>query len=154
MVTLIDLLYQGLELACRALDLLVQPGPIYLLIQRKGDDMTEYQATGLFQPVKPADKVTTREMVVTLNGAAQPAVNLPPTANQYDQWFKEGDVIKYTLTDIDQAGNRSIVRETADVTVSDTVPPAQPGEIAVSITGQRETDDPPAPAPASAKKKN
>jgi hypothetical protein len=146
-VTLTDLLYQALELSRRALDSVSGPGPIYLFIRKAGDDMaTEYQATGLFQPVRPGDKVATREVVVTLNGAAQPAVNLPATANQYDQWFREGDRVKYSLTDIDQAGNRSQVRESAEITVADTVPPAQPGELALSVTGQREAEEPTPPA--------
>src|SRR5688572_30491924 len=154
---LTGLLYEALELGRRALDLLTAPGPVYLLIRKVGDDMaTEYQVTGVLPPVNPGDKVTTREVVFTVNGTAQPSVSLPATANQFDQWAKEGDKVKMTLVDIDQAGNRSTARESTETTVSDTVPPHQPGEVQLKITDQREVDDnptPPTPPSAAPKPK-
>lgn len=149
---LTGLLYEALELGRRALDLLTSSGPVYLLIRKVGDGMTEYQVTGILPPVNPSDKVANREVVFTVNGTAQPSVSLPANANQFDQWAKEGDMVKLSLVDIDQAGNRSTVRETAEVAVTDTVPPGQPGEVQLRVTAQREVDDNPTP-PASPKKK-
>ncbi len=135
-MTLTDLLYQGLELARRGLDLLARPGPIYLLV-RRSEMAVEFQVTGMLPPANPGDGVVSRELTVTVN--AVPSVALLPFGTaQHDLWAKEGDVVSMTLVDIDQAGNRSQPSASASIVVSDTIPPGTPGVIGVSITAQRE----------------
>ena len=48
---------------------------------------------------------------------------------------EDGDTLSVTLVDIDDAGNSSEARE-QEFVLSDTIPPAQPGEIGVRVTGE------------------
>ncbi len=89
-------------------------------------------------PAVGASDVAKRELTVTVNGGDPPAVttmNGQPLLSD-EMVFNVNDVLSVTLVDIDGAGNRSQPSAALAYTVTDTVPPPQPGVLSVGEVRQ------------------
>ncbi len=131
------------ELLRCALAELTRPGELYISVTQ-GEDMTEFQVRVLLPATRPGDRVTAREMTVTIDGGTPAVATLAADAAQFDVWAPEDSTVKFSLVDLDAKGNRSTARE-REAAVTDTVAPAQPGELAITTIDQRETPDAPQP---------
>lgn len=135
---------------------LTRPAPLYFLVTHDpafGDNMAnKFQVRVLLPATIPSDNVTTRELSVALNGGTPTVVTLTPDVGSSDFFALEGDKADVSLVDVDQANNRSVAR-TGSLVVSDTVPPHQPGDLAITVVDQVPDDAPVPPAPPQAKKK-
>jgi hypothetical protein len=88
-------------------------------------------------PVLPTPHdVLTRRLSYSIGGADVVTVDMSPTDVLLPGLLGEdGDTLSVTLVDIDDAGNSSEPRE-QEFVLSDTIPPSQPGEIGVRVTGE------------------
>ncbi len=98
--------------------------------------MTQFGLIFSLPPVGAAD-VATRELSVTVNGAAPALTPLPgqPLLTP-EMVFDQDDQLLIVLTDVDGAGNRSLPSNPFSYAVVDDVPPPQPGELGVSAKRQ------------------
>lgn len=88
------------------------------------------------EPAEPND-IASGELSLTIAGGAR--VVIPTTKGQTevtDLEGNDGDNVLATFAYIDDAGNRSLVPSSIDVELSDTIPPANPGELALVVTGE------------------
>lgn len=84
-------------------------------------------------PAPGASDVVQRELSVTVNGADPPLIRTYSNVMQSDTWdFQENDSLACTLTDIDNAGNRSQPSSVFNYDVVDDVPPPQPAELGIA----------------------
>lgn len=101
--------------------------------------------------VAPVDSdVVTRELTVVVNGVEQPVVTYPGSTVDLGVVDVPQDAeVTLRLVDVDDAGNRSDAAELTFVAV-DTLPPATPGALGVSLVGERRVvaETPVAPEPA------
>lgn len=88
-------------------------------------------------PVLPIPHdVEIRRLSYSIAGAEVVTVDMAPTDVLLpDLAGEDGDTLSVTLIDIDDAGNSSEPRQ-QEFVLSDTIPPAMPGEIGVKITGE------------------
>lgn len=94
-------------------------------------------------PVVDAD-VVTRELSVYVNGAdvAREVRAYEPTATDLgDVVVEQGSSVELRVVDVDDAGNRS---EPAVLTfvAEDTLPPAQPGSLGVTLVSETRGEEP------------
>jgi hypothetical protein len=85
-------------------------------------------------PAPGASDVATRELTITVNGGDPPQVKLYPGATLVtdEMIFNQDDTLSITLVDVDGAGNRSPASAAFVYTVTDDVPPPQPGSVGVT----------------------
>lgn len=119
-----------------------KPAPLYFSIDQFGDNMARFKVRVLLPATRPADRVTSREVTITTNGGQPQVQTVAPDAGQFDFFGNEGDSVSVSLVDLDQAGNRSAARN-GTTTITDTIPPQQPGELA--FTTIEEVEDMPIP---------
>jgi len=134
---------QQLQLRELLYDLLLKgkPGPVQIVITGESD-MDQIQFKVVLPPVSAPD-VTEREVSVKVGDAEAGVSKLDKGALEITGLNgNEGAEVKVELVDIDNAGNRSPA-STASITLVDTVPPPQPGQIGLMVTGETH----PAPAP-------
>jgi len=88
--------------------------------------------------VAPVDAdVVTRELSVVVNGVERPVVTYAGSAVDLGSVDVPQDAeVVLRLVDVDDAGNRSEAVELTFVAV-DTLPPATPGALGVSLVGER-----------------
>lgn len=107
--------------------------------------MARFKLQVMLPATLPEDQVTKREFSYTVNGG-DPTV-LTPELTQASVEFTapENATLSMSLRDSDAAGNWSEKR-TRDLTVTDTIPPHQPGEFQVNVVEQL-PDETPTPTP-------
>lgn len=89
-------------------------------------------------PVTDGD-VVSRELSVVVNGLEQPVVSFPGYAVDLGVVVVPQDAeVVLRLVDVDDAGNRSAPAEVSFV-AKDTVPPAAPGSLGVTLVGETTT---------------
>ncbi len=94
-------------------------------------------------PVVDAD-VVTRELSVYVNGAdvAREVRAYEPTVTELgDVLVEQGSSVELRVVDIDDAGNRSEPAVLAFV-AEDTLPPAQPGSLGVTLVAETKGEEP------------
>lgn len=92
-------------------------------------------------PVVEGD-VVSRELSVVIDGLEQPVVSFPGYAVDLGTVSVPQDSeVVLRLVDVDDAGNRSVPAEVAFVAV-DTLPPAAPGALGVSLVAENTVSDP------------
>lgn len=84
--------------------------------------------------------VESRELTVTINGTAQPVLTPDKFATTTRISVPQDSTIHLSLVDIDDAGNRS-EPSTYDFVALDTLPPATPGALGVTLVGEEETPE-------------
>lgn len=98
-----------------------------------------------FPPLPALNDVVTREVTIEGAGVVENGVFTPQTITQgypkdaslTDEIFgPEGQAIRATLVDIDNAGNRSPVGDVLEATLADTFAPAKPGSLGIVFTGE------------------
>ncbi len=119
---------------------LTRPGPLYFTVDQWGDDMAKFKVRVLLPATKPSDHVAAREVTLTLDDGTPVVETLAADAGQYDFFGNEGQKAKVSLVDKDAAGNRSAPSE-GETTITDTIPPQQPG--ALAFTTIEEVDETP-----------
>ena len=92
-----------------------------------------------------APDVVSRELVVAINGEVQPVVYFAGATTDFGTVdAPQNSEVALTLTDVDDAGNRS--ESTSLVFVAlDTLPPSAPGSIGVTLVGETTVPDAPEP---------
>lgn len=91
-------------------------------------------------PVTEGD-VTSRELSVVINGLEQPVVSFPGHVVDLGTVdVPQDSEVVLRLVDVDDAGNRSEPAELVFVAV-DTLPPAAPGALGVSLVAERSVSD-------------
>ena len=87
--------------------------------------------------------VVSRILIVTVNGVDQPANVLAGTATDLGAIeVPQGALVVLSLTDVDDAGNKS-QPATLEFTAEDTLAPAQPGGFAVTLVSENVVADAP-----------
>ena len=109
------------------------PGPIHVQVTKEENSMLLFK---LVFPAPGAADVVSRELTTQIGEEAEVITSLPGTAMEA-VGFKAADnaALKVSLVDVDDAGNRSEVREQT-FTVVDTIAPPKPGELGVIVTGE------------------
>lgn len=82
-----------------------------------------------------AGEVVSRRLDRSIGGGAVTSETLAADVLTFEHEALQGDVIDYSLTNIDDADNISEPR-TAQLTVTDTTPPAIPGELSFAVVEQ------------------
>ena len=83
--------------------------------------------------------VVSRELTVQVSDLPPVVATLDTAATESDGYSGEQDApVTVTLVDLDDAGNRS-EPSTLSVTLTDTFPPAKPGELSLVQTGEEVT---------------
>jgi len=116
-----------------------KPGLVFLCLVNENNSMLEFKL--LLPPASAAD-VASREVRFMIDDFLVEA-----DLNKEDQetnlyQAEEGAVIRGTLVDIDDAGNRSEARE-FEYTLNDTLAPPQPGELGLEVVAEFDTTTPP-----------
>lgn len=120
-----------------------QPGEI--VFDAIGEDEMGLITFDIQLPEVGAPDVVEREFTLQVNGGEKDVRSLSGDARVVEGLaVEEGSSIELLLVDIDDAGNRS---EPSGLitTVRDTFPPAKPGDMRMTVTG--EVFDTPTPAP-------
>jgi hypothetical protein len=93
----------------------------------------------IFKAILPppgAADVVSREFTLTLPDQEPVVISLAADALEVpDLRAPQDTVITLSLVDVDDGGNRSEARELS-TTLIDTIPPPQPGELGIVITGE------------------
>lgn len=82
--------------------------------------------------------LTTRKLTVTIADGEPISVDADPATEAVSDARFVGDAdatVLLSLVDVDQSGNASPAREVTG-TLTDTIPPPQPGEFGLRVTGQ------------------
>ena len=111
-----------------------KPGLVFVRLVREGESgMSKF---ALVLPAPGAADVVQRELVFAVAGGTPITQNVSGSATEGEEFDGvEGDVVAGSLVDIDDAGNRSEPR-TFELTLTDTIAPAQPGEVGVRMTAE------------------
>lgn len=119
------------ELLRELVDRPLQPGPIYVF-QREEVMANRFRTLVFLPPVVDTDTVK-MELSCLVNGVAEPVRPFEkPFASETEYIFPQDATVNLSLVNVDDAGNRSSPSERQFV-VTDTVPPAAPGELGVQI---------------------
>lgn len=110
------------------------PGLFSFSANRKGHGMLNFSIVGL--PAPGASDVVSRELSIQI-GAAEPDVKSVALEASEVTGFSGGDneTVTVSLTDIDDAGNRSEPR-VQSFTLVDNIAPPQPGEFGLRIDSE------------------
>ena len=107
------------------------PSFIFLEVYKEENDMLKFK---LVLPEPKAKDVVSRELSTTVaQGIADLKVVGPTDVDIVGFEGNQDDAVEVTLTDIDDAGNRSETRVQSFILV-DTIAPPQPGEIGLVVT--------------------
>lgn len=112
-----------------------RPGPVGWVTLTEG---ANNMATGyLTIPLNSAADVVKRVITISINGGESVTQELGHVDKSEEITVQEGDVVTGTVVDYDDAdpANASIPRDFS-VTVSDTIAPAQPGEVGFVMTNE------------------
>lgn len=92
-----------------------------------------FKVTVLFPAVaEQPDPPVSRRFTYKVNDGEPTTTEYPVEQAQIDFVAHENDVLELVLEDVDDAGNVS-EPSVRVVTITDTVPPAQPGELGISL---------------------
>jgi hypothetical protein len=118
---------------CRKVISLRKPGLVYVLVTSEESGMLKFKVK--LSPPGAAD-VVGRELTVKVGDAEATTVTLAGDATESAEMTgADNAVVSGSLTDVDDAGNRSESR-LFEGTLTDTIAPPQPGELAIEITGE------------------
>lgn len=112
------------------------PGPITVLITGESDMGLIFKVSLPAEPEGALD-IASGELTVTV-GAGEPSV-IATAKGQLsvdDLQGADGETVSASFVFVDDAGNRSVVPSTASAVLADTIPPADPGALAIEITGE------------------
>lgn len=88
--------------------------------------------------------VVSRKLALTMPDGTVVTSEVPGKDQAESETFEvpQDSLVKVSCVNVDDAGNESEPR-VQEFTITDTIPPAQPGEIGVRVTGERTEDTPP-----------
>ena len=124
------------------------PGHLSTVItaERKVTNMSIISFNIVLPPVVDSD-VVARELVIQIDGVEPEIVDLGITETEVGREGPQDAELRLELTNIDDAGNRSMPSILVAV-LADTFSPAQPGELSIVATGERNEPEPePEPEP-------
>lgn len=81
-------------------------------------------------PPAGAPDVVTRELAVEVNGSVRETLD---ASDGMELSFDQGDAVRLSLVDVDDAGNRSEPSEPLEFAASDTIAPPAPGQLGVEL---------------------
>lgn len=134
---------------CRAFRRLFQhlclhnPGPIRAVLTGESDmlDIT-FKVQLPEEPTEPND-IVGGKLTVAINGEEQEFDTVKGQTEVDGLVGPQGAAVDLSFVYVDDAGNESVQPSTASVVLEDTVPPANPGTLGVTITGEATPEDPP-----------
>lgn len=111
-----------------------QPGVVFLeVVFERVNGMLQFV---LVLPPKSAVDVVSREVQVQVGSALGQTLTFPgDTLETGTLEGNDNEIVTGSLVDIDDAGNRSEPR-TFEFTLTDTIAPAQPGEVGIRVTAE------------------
>jgi hypothetical protein len=112
------------------------PKPISLTITAENQNVLTFTINLPASPPEPND-IASGELVVTIDGGA-PAV-FPTTKDQVGVeglTGNQGVRVLASFVHIDDAGNKSVTPASLDVVLNDTIPPADPGALGLTVTAE------------------
>lgn len=131
----------------RVNDLLLKssPGPVLIIITGE-DTMADLITFNVVLPPIGAPDVVVREIIVSVNNSAILVQNLSADTVLIENLSgPQGAQVDVVLTDIDDAGNRSMQVNATTILTDNFAPPA-PDQVGFQITGEVHVEDP-APEP-------
>lgn len=109
------------------------PAPLKLNLKGQVGLMLHFEVT---LPPPGAADVVSREFSIAIGEGEVSIITLEPTAVSAGPFEgNDNDVIKLTLVDVDDAGNRSEARS-QELVLTDTLAPPQPGEMGLVVTSE------------------
>lgn len=114
-----------------------RPGLLtFRVTSERSTDMADKLKFVVSVPAAEGD-VVRRALAVTLpDGSVQTSQLAGKDAAESDEFEVDQDsIVKVSVVNVDDAGNESEPR-VAEFTIKDTIPPAQPGELTVRVTGE------------------
>lgn len=113
-----------------------RPGIVFLVYrQNKVDDMLKFV---LVLPPAGAHDVVNRELSLQIGNDQPQVIDVDSSKNETSELSGlQNDVVKGSLVDIDDAGNRSEARD-FEMILLDTLAPPKPGEIGLRVTDETE----------------
>jgi hypothetical protein len=122
-----------------------KPGVVFLVYrQNMENDMLKFV---FVLPPAGAHDVVNRELSVQIGNGEPQVINVDTSTNESPELSgMENDVVKGSLVDIDDAGNRSEPRD-FEMILLDTLAPPKPGELGLRVTEETEDVPPPVDPP-------
>jgi len=115
---------------------LPDPGPVSLTITAENQNVLTYKINLPSEPAEPND-IASGELTITVNGQTPAVVATTKGQTEVDGLSGEqGDTVEVTFAYIDDAGNRSVHPSVLNVTLADTIPPADPGALGLEVTAE------------------
>lgn len=115
---------------------LPDPDPITITITAENGAMLTFKINLPPEPTEASD-IESGELTVTVGGGT-PAV-IPTVKGQTEVaglTGNQGDTVEVTFAYVDDAGNRSVHPSSLSVELTDTIPPANPGELSLEVTAE------------------
>lgn len=110
--------------------------PSLSVVQVRSDSMADVLTYRVSAPAPVSGDVVTRLLTVSVNGAEGETNSFPGTATEFATFsVPQNAEVVVTLVDVDDAGNKSEASTYSFVAV-DTIPPAAPGAIGVTLVGE------------------
>ncbi len=140
----LETIFRRLKKWWDSLSLPPTPGGMYLFWEQSGMSFTGHVLLPAFTADETNDDIPKRRLTVTKDdGTVLSDVTFPSADTEKTFGGAAfGDKLTLSLWDIDEAGNPSATPSVLNAEVTDTTPPATPGQLSVSFT-----QDGPAPAP-------
>ena len=111
--------------------------PGVLKIVFLGEDRNMIQFKVLLPALAEGHDVASRELTVQVDDGEAVVHTVAADVLEVDGLSGPQDaVVSLSLVDIDDADNRSIEPSTLEAVLTDTIPPAQPGELSLVVTGE------------------
>lgn len=102
-----------------------------------GEDRNMLQFKVLLPLLASGHDVASRELTVQIDDGEAVVYTVAADVLEVDGLSGEQDAtVLLTLVDIDDADNRSIEPSTLEAVLTDTIPPAKPGELSLVVTGE------------------
>jgi hypothetical protein len=115
---------------------LPDPEPISLFVTGERDSMLSFKIQLPSLPEGPND-IASGELTVTIDGGAPAVFPTAKDATEVDGFSgNDGAAVRASFAYIDDAGNKSTTPAVLDAVLSDTIPPSDPGALALLVTGE------------------
>jgi hypothetical protein len=136
LVVVLEEIRDALKLVASAITIPPKPGDLELSVTGESENMLNFNISLPAAPAEPNDIVKS-VLTYKIGETDAVTVELEKTATEVaDLQGNEGDVVDISFVYVDNAGNQSQTPSTLQVTLVDTIPPADPGTLGVNVVGE------------------